>query len=114
MRRITRIRMRRAYNSGKWEQSRSYANKLLSKPNDSKLAKSVIIRSYWNEGNIGKVGELLAIWQDSELDFIRDKYENTIGISNESGDLPKPNADKEWNCDNLASNFVQELSLIHI
>ena len=100
--------MRNAYNSGKWEKSRSFANKLLSKPDDSKLAKSVIIRSYWNEGNIRKVGELLAIWQDSELDFIRDKYENAIGTSNESAELPKPNTNKEWNSENLASNFVQE------
>ena len=72
--------MRQAYNSGNWEKSRFYANKLLSKPDESDLAKSVIIRSYWNQGNLEKVGEMLAIWKNDSLDFIREKYENTTKI----------------------------------
>ena len=64
--------MRRAYNSGKWEKSRFYANKLLPHLSESELAKSVIVRSYWNEGDLEKVGEILALWREEGLDFIRE------------------------------------------
>ena len=108
MKLITRVKMRRAYNSGDWEKARFYANKLITKKGENGLAKSVIIRSYWNQGDLEKLGELLAVWKDSELDFIRKKYENSAGISDESDELLRPNTYKEWNCENLASNFVQE------
>ena len=104
--------MRRAYNSGKWDDSRTHANKLLCKPSESNLAKSVIIRSYWNEGNLERVGELLAIWQDDELGFIRDKYEIATNIPSESEGLPRPNTYKKWNSEDLCSNFVQEGNLL--
>ena len=108
----TRVKMRRAYNSGKWEKSRSYANKLLTKPSESDLAKSVIVRSYWNEGNLEKVGEKLAIWREEGLDFIRDKYEKTINTSDENYKSPSSDTLVEWNPDNLISNYVQEGNLL--
>ena len=81
---ITRVKMRRAYNYGNWEKARFYANKLLPHPGESDLAKSVIVRSYWNQGDLGKAGELLAVWKDSELDFMREKYERAINTTNET------------------------------
>jgi hypothetical protein len=66
--------MRQAYNSGKWAKSRLFANKLLTKKGEHALAKSVVIRSYWNEGDLEKMGELLAIWLEDYLDVLRDKY----------------------------------------
>lgn len=70
--------MRRAYNSGNWEKARFYANKLITKKGEDGLAKSVIVRSYWNQRDLEKLGELLAVWKDSELDFIRKKYEKVV------------------------------------
>jgi len=67
--------MRHAYNSGKWAKARLFANKLLTKKGENTLAKSVVIRSYWNEGHLERVDELLAIWVEDDLDFLRDKYE---------------------------------------
>jgi hypothetical protein len=104
--------MRRAFNSGNWKKSRFYANKLLPFPNESDFAKSVIVRSHWNEGDLEKVGELLTVWKDGELDPIREKYEIKAALSSESDDLSKPNAYKEWNSENLSSNFVQEGGLL--
>ena len=100
--------MRRAYNSGNWNKSRFYANKLLSEPNESDLAKSVIVRSYWNQGNLEKVGEILTIWRNEGLDFIREKYENTTNIYPEGNEPSGPKRKIEWNPDEIISNYVQE------
>ena len=112
MKLIDRVRMRRAYNSGKWEKSRFYANKLLTDTNESNLAKSVIVRSYWNEGNLEKVGEILAIWREEGLDFIREKYENTTRFYPGKNKPSCPEKEVEWNPDEISSNFVQEGNLL--
>jgi len=109
---IDRVRMRRAYNSGKWEKSRIYANKLLPHSGESDLAKSVIVRSYWNEGDLEKVGEILALWREEGLDFIREKYENTTIVSPEKNKPYCPEKEVEWNPNEITSNFVQEGNLL--
>jgi hypothetical protein len=59
---LRRTMMRRAYNSGRWKRARNLALKIVNKPREEKLARSVIIRSYWNEGNYQKVVELNQEW----------------------------------------------------
>ena len=115
MKLITRVKMRRAYNSGDWEKARFYANKLITKKGENGLAKSVIVRSYWNQGDLEKLGELLTVWQDSELDFIREKYEKVVKEIDEKKknaigkyESPCPDILVDWNPDNLISNYFQE------
>ena len=64
---IRRTLMRRAYNSGRWERARHYAYQLIANPKEQQLARSVIIRSYWNEGDYEKVVQLNEEW-DREFD----------------------------------------------
>ena len=44
--------MRRAYNRGDWENARKYAMKIIDDPREEKLAKSVVLRSYWNQKDL--------------------------------------------------------------
>jgi hypothetical protein len=104
--------MRRAFNSGNWEKSRFFANKLLPYSNESDLAKSVIVRSHWNEGDLERVGEMLAIWRESSLDFIREKYENATSAPPIKNKPSAPGQKVEWNPDEIISNFVQEGNLL--
>lgn len=46
---LRRVLMRRAYNSGRYEQARHYARLLLGTSKKAELARSIIVRSYWNE-----------------------------------------------------------------
>jgi hypothetical protein len=110
MKLINRVKMRRAFNSGNWEKSRFFANKLLPYSNESDLAKSVIVRSHWNEGDLEKVGELLTVWKDGELDFMREKYEMAINTTNEKYQPPETSV--EWDPENLVSNYIQEGNLL--
>ena len=112
MKLIHRVKMRRAYNSGNWEKSRFYANKLLTKTGESNLAKSVIVRSYWNERDLEKVGELLAIWIDEGLDSVRAKYEKAINTTNPKYEPPSRDTLVEWDSDNLVSNYFQDGNLL--
>ena len=56
--------MRRAYNAGQWETSRHHAHKLLQKLSERTLARSVIVRSYWNEGRFQELIDCTTDWQD--------------------------------------------------
>ena len=109
---INRVRMRRAYNSGNWEKSRFYANKLLTYTNETNLAKSVIVRSYWNEGDLERVGEMLAIWREKGLDFMREKYQDATSVPPMKNNPSEPGKKVEWNPDEIISNFVQEGDLL--
>lgn len=104
--------MRRAFNSGNWEKSRFYANKLLTKTGESNLAKSVIVRSYWNESDLEKVGELLSLWREEGLDFIREMYENATIAAPIENKPYAPEKKVEWNSDQIISNFLQEGNLL--
>lgn len=112
MKLIHRVKMRRAFNSGNWEKSRFYANKLLTKTGESNLAKSVIVRSYWNESDLEKVGELLSLWREEGLDFIREMYENATIAAPIENKPYAPEKKVEWNPDQIISNFLQEGNLL--
>ncbi|MFQ3317542.1 MAG: hypothetical protein ACI8T6_000976, partial [Candidatus Poseidoniaceae archaeon] len=47
--------MRRAYNNGYWINARFHASKIIDSPKEQQLARSVMIRSYWNEENFHEV-----------------------------------------------------------
>lgn len=116
---IRRTLMRRAYNSGRWERARHYAQQIISKPKEQHLARSVIIRSYWNEGDYEKVVELNEEW-NQEFDGLLQRNSKTAPL-NQDGELtysskvqswhrtqPQPSSDLEFDAEYMENNFHQE------
>jgi len=118
---IRRTLMRRAYNSGRWEKARNYARKIVSKPKEEKLARSVIIRSYWNQGNYSMVLELNQKW-DGEFDYLLEQKSSTSDQFGPDGDRIFPQRVVAWHSNqpspgdtyieydetNVCNNFLQE------
>ncbi len=113
--------MRRAYNNGSWEKARKYAFQIIDHPKERQLARSVIIRSYWNQENNGEVIRLNSLW-DNEFEELslkakyasqKDNYPNAEihhpRILKLHNDQPRPkNERKEWDAADIADNFWQE------
>ena len=116
---IRRTLMRRAYNSGRWERARHYAYQLIANPKEQQLARSVIIRSYWNEGDYEKVVQLNEEW-DHEFDELLQRNSKTVP-KNPDGEptyssrvqswhtsQPKPSSDMDFDSEVMENNFLQE------
>ena len=72
---IRRTLMRRAYNGGRWAKARAIADKLLHIPKEQDLARSVIIRSLYNEGKFDELIELNDLW-GNRFDYLLEKMNN--------------------------------------
>ena len=116
---IRRTLMRRAYNSGRWERARLYAEQIISKPKEQQLARSVIIRSYWNEGNYCKVKELNAQWDNDFDDLLNRIPKTTVTTEDDTQthpprvhawhtDQPSPLKTFEFDEKLMENNFSQE------
>lgn len=112
---LRRFLMRRAYNQRKWEQARKIAEKMLDVPKEQQLARSIIIRSYYNQGKFKKVIDLNSEW-DGEFQKLVDRIGNSATrsegqkekIYKHHNNQPKPLVSIEFNHDNLSNNFHQE------
>ena len=91
---IRRTLMRRAYNAGRWERARFFAFQIISKPKEQALARSVVIRSYWNEGNYSKVLELNEEW-DQQFNELLDRNSRTTRDSI-NGELQYTGQEQKW------------------
>ena len=99
--------MRRAYNRGDWENARKYARKIIDDPREEKLAKSVVLRSYWNQNDMLKLQEYLDKWSDIDLEDIRKRMQKSQFI-----EIPSPNLKMVWNPEKLESNFTQDRNIL--
>mgnify|MGYP001566240416 CR=1 FL=1 len=120
VRRITRIRMRRAFNSGKWSAARNLAHKIIDFPKERSLARSIVIRSYWNEKKYSIVEKYIEKWNDMDNSILKHKLaqikfnqqqqilRQKEGLEN----IPKPEKEYVWDSENLASNFTQEGDIV--
>ena len=95
--------MRRAYNSGDWENARKYAMKIIENPDEEKLAKSVVVRSYWNQNKMVQLQIYLDKWPDIDFEDIRRKVRNS-----HKQVVPYPDFKKDWDSVDLSGNFIQE------
>ena len=112
---IRRTLMRRAYNGGRWAKARAIANKLLHIPKEQELARSVIIRSLYNEGKFDELIELNALW-GNRFDYLLENMNNSQ--SNSSADFsrrqriqleqPQPKTEIEFDGKSTINNFSQE------
>ena len=118
---IRRTLMRRAYNKGYWANARFYASKIIDSPKEQQLARSVMIRSYWNEGNFLEVIRLNSLWGNAfpKLSELAAYSLNEQMPGNEKTHHPKirdlhesqptPNhSNLEWNSHDMMQNFLQE------
>jgi hypothetical protein len=125
---IRRTLMRRAYNSGNYVKARHHAGKIVDLPNEQKFARSVIIRSYWNQKEYEEIVRLLQDWKDSELShFLQKSVDELIFMKNKGQNVsipltgfqserylrlqnhqPTPNAGRQWNSEHIIENFFQE------
>ena len=99
--------MRRAYNRGDWKNARKYAMKIVDDPSEEKLAKSVVLRSYWNQKDMLKLQMFLDKWGDFDFEDIRKKMEKSLDF-----EIPSPKLEMVWNPEKLDSNFTQEGNIL--
>ena len=124
---LRRTLMRRAYNRGHWEKARRHARRLLDNPRECDLARSVLVRSFWNEA---KFAELMACsegWDDpvstefralasTRLDGAASATTLTSFKKGKNERLreqqPTPAQPFEWNGQQPHLNFTQEGSRV--
>ena len=118
---IRRTLMRRAYNNGYWINARFHASKIIDSPKEQQLARSVMIRSYWNEENFHEVIRLNSLWGNafpklSELAVYslneqipgnKKTHHPKIRELHESQPTPN-NSGQDWNSQDMTQNFLQE------
>ena len=106
--------MRRAYNRGDWENARKYAMKVIEHPREEELAKSVVLRSYWNQKDLLNLEDCLDKWPSGFHD-IRTKFEKEqerLTRKSEQIEIPSPDFEIEWNSSDICTNFIQEGNIL--
>jgi hypothetical protein len=119
--------MRRAYNAGRWNAARNHASKLLSKPTEQTLARSVIVRSYWNEERYQELLDCTKEWHDELSHSYREQAidrlkviggEKKLTMMKEEKlqrlriDQPQPKVRINWSAEHMDANFSQEGSRV--
>ncbi len=113
--------MRRSYNRGEWFQARHHARKLTNLPKEQNLARSVIIRSFWNQNQYAEVMLLNESWGNAfpelsqkaayalaQHDPTAAKIHHPRIIALHSSQ-PEPVEHRlTWNQEDMTKNFVQE------
>ena len=75
---IVRKKMQKAYNSGQFELAVRIANDNLECPLNGELAKSIIIRDFWNQRDFEKVIEFCNKWPEANMQDLRKRAENNL------------------------------------
>lgn len=120
---LRRVLMRRAYNAGRYEAARYHARFLLSKPKEQAFARSVIVRSHWNEQSFEALIETGGRWDDdfskSYVELAQERLESLASGTSMSPMVqrrleklrksqPQPEEPIEWDANHMPSNFSQE------
>jgi hypothetical protein len=120
---LRRVLMRRAYNAGRYEAARHHARFLLSKPKEQALARSVIVRSHWNEQSFEALIDAGCRWDDdfskSYVELAQERLESLAYGTSMSPMVqrrleklrksqPQPEEPIEWDANHIPSNFSQE------
>ena len=124
---IRRVLMRRAYNAGHYAQARHHADRLLSDETQRDLARSIVLRSFWNQQAYRSLVETGQHWTDeASVRLVAMAAERLSGsVHGPMADLrrqerwaerlteqPQPNAVMEWNPECMRDNFLQEDSRV--
>ena len=124
---LRRVLMRRAYNAGRWDAARTHASHLLSRPSEQTLARSVIVRSYWNEGRLRELIDCTEDWHDELSQSYREQAIDRLKVTGGSKKLtmmkeeklqrlrkeqPQPKVAINWSAEHMDANFSQEGSRV--
>lgn len=119
--------MRRAYNAGRWDVARTHASHLLLRPSEQTLARSVIVRSYWNEGRFQELLDCTRDWHDELSQSYREHATDRLNITGGAKKLtmmkeeklqrlrdeqPKPKVPIKWSAEHMDANYSQEGSRV--
>ena len=119
--------MRRAYNAGRWDAARAHASHLLLRPSEQTLARSVIVRSYWNEGRFQELVDCTKEWHDELSHSYREQAIDRLKVTGGAkkltmlkekklqrlrDDQPQPKAPINWSAEHMDANFSQEGSRV--
>ena len=119
--------MRRAYNAGRWDAARTHASHLLSRPSEQTLARSVIVRSYWNEGRFQELVDCTKEWHDELSHSYREQAIDRLKVTGGAkkltmmkeeklqrlrDDQPLPKVPINWSAEHMDANFSQEGSRV--
>ena len=120
---LRRILMRRAYNSGRWEKARVHASTLLDRPKERMLARSVIVRSFYNQGDFTSLLNCSEQWSDDVSMHYRHlaQQRTTVAAARNKtqakpqtlverlrNEQPEPQSPIIWNPESMVDNFSQE------
>ena len=120
---LRRVLMRRAYNAGRYETAREHARRLLLIPKERELARSVMVRSYWNEQAFQALIDVASEWEDelatSYCALAQDRLSATTSgktltpmkqnrLERLRSEQPEPEHAMEWNSTDMPANFSQE------
>jgi hypothetical protein len=115
--------MRRAYNAGRWNAARNHASKLLSKPTEQTLARSVIVRSYWNEGRFQELVDCTKEWHDELSHSYREQAIDRLKVTGGAkkltmmkeeklqrlrDDQPQPKVPINWSAEHMMQIFLRK------
>lgn len=124
---VRRVLMRRAYNAGHYEQARHHANRLLDVQKQQNLARSIVLRSYWNQQAYGLLVATGQHWADeASVRLVAKASErlDTLGRdpthlrrrqerwAEKIAEQPRPNAAMTWDGACMRDNFLQEGSRV--
>jgi hypothetical protein len=119
--------MRRAYNAGRWDDARTHASKLLLRPSEETLARSIIVRSYWNEGRFQELVDCTKEWHDELSHSYREQAIDRLKVTGGGKKLtmmkeeklqrlrneqPKPKGPINWSAEQMDANYSQEGSRV--
>lgn len=113
--------MRRSYNKGQWSKARYHANKIIHLSREQELARSVVIRSFFNQKLYSEVIRHNKEW-GCQFGELADKATYKLSLQNPVSDRilapkikklhrsqPTPkHSDAVWDPLDLAKNFIQE------
>jgi len=120
---LRRLLMRRAYNSQHWEKARSHAFKLINIPKEQQLARSIIVRSFFNQRRYEDVIKYVTDWKDKTLVTYEERARDYLWHNNNQNNAvnfeppprikqlqtkqPRPPIEVDWNASAMADNFIQ-------
>ena len=81
--------------------------RIIDDPKEEKFAKSVVLRSYWNQKDMLKLQVFLDKWNDIDFEDIRKRVQKSNFI-----EIPSPELEITWNPDKLESNFTQDGNIL--
>ena len=99
---VLRTLMRRAYNSGDWENARKYALKDYRYPERRKVGKKRSITFVLESKDLLKLEICLDKWSSDEHEYIRDIRARTNTGNSSDTVIPSPNFEIDWNPTDIA------------